>query len=275
MNRKTTQTKRVSTKRREDLFGFRWYRPANVGSGYRLAEDGKSIERDGTKLVAYAPEEVKPALHHQFARLFSRVVRASEFDPTESALYGDASTPLEERCFRSHADAILAFANAFGPLGIKLGTRSDLSLDALASEHRDRAPGSALIELNSEPIDLWLAEQLKVATFFGAGLDAGHAPRSHVFNRIAEPQMTIKLQPDARGRNQMRVVPRRLVDWMWLKLAEDCANGVSWGACKYCEKPMPHGPGAYRIGAEYCSPKCRTYFNRQRVAADQAKRKHK
>jgi hypothetical protein len=77
------------------------------------------------------------------------------------------------------------------------------------------------------------------------------------------------------GRYQLQIKPTTLIGWMWMRVADDLTSGVRWDRppCIECGTPMGRGPGGYRADAEYCSDKCRTYFNRRPKSEQRERRK--
>jgi len=105
------------------------------------------------------------------------------------------------------------------------------------------------------------------------------------FNRFAKIDATVKLQPAGGGQARLSIVPRRLIDWLWLQYANQVAGGDYIGRCEYCGKPfrvsrhqsdsLADG-NASTVRRRFCSASHRASWNRrekQRKAKEDRERR--
>jgi hypothetical protein len=232
---------------REGLLALDWRRDAD---GYELSADGRSIVRRGGRLVPYDPAAVvDPPLHFLFGALGAQIGHGGE---VPGGALADEFTSFRHRRFASEPDALLAFVREFGFLG---GS-------TWSAEGRE----------GSEPLEYIARHRRDLSSFFDfAGKGAGYA---EAFNARA-PEVEVRLIPGATHQQRLQLVPRTLIAWIWLRVAEDATAGLRWAGdpCEYCGMPMPRGQGGRRSHARFCSDKCRVYGNRRDKASQQTKRK--
>lgn len=221
-------------KERPSLFSFTWHVD---DAGYELSDDRRSIRRRGGRLIPYRPDAIAPKLHHTFAVLANQALNEYESE-ADIVLEG----PFEQRRFPTYEDALLAFVNNFGFLGLPSTT-----------------PGAQA----HEPLDYIERQRTTLSLFFDFGVNTPGLSPMEAFNAHA-PSVVMQLAPTRNGGYSLQAVPQTLIAWIWLRVGQDLANGVAWDGppCVNCERPMPRGPGAYRVHALFCSSKCKTYFNR-------------
>jgi hypothetical protein len=63
------------------------------------------------------------------------------------------------------------------------------------------------------------------------------------------------------GTFRLAIVPRSLVQGMWIQLAQDLAGGGIVQACQQCGSLFPAGSGGRRADAKFCSDTCRKAHN--------------
>lgn len=238
-------------KTRRSLFRLRWRR---CKRGYALS--GDALVPKGSDYETYDPTQIVPPLHRQFGMLGARIIAATDSDPDERPpQYNDARVPFDLRYFENDREALLAFIDEYG----------------LLVSDADGAKGSM-----EETIEDWRHFLL----FFAAGPDTGDAANmpARWFNRYATPDMTIRIESvEGTDVQQIVVVPRNLLSWMWLQIAEEVTAAVTWGHCEYCGAEMARGggPGNYRAHARFCKPVCRVLFHRAKKQQDLRKKERK
>lgn len=114
---------------------------------------------------------------------------------------------------------------------------------------------------------------LKQATFFRDVLNGGR-PRRKRTSAFFEGGVTesphfasleASLTPDASGALRLRVLPKNLLDALWLKLAHELAAGTRIRACLLCGTWFGAGPGTNkRLDAKFCSDEHRVLYNSRR-----------
>lgn len=225
-------------KRRESLFDIEWRRDS---AGYELSRDKKRIVRNGGRMVKSPIVTADPPVHRTFINLSGQLWQGE---------YGElmpivgAKAPFEDRWFADEADALLAFVNEYGFLG--------------SNEWGDEGEKPGF-----ERTDYLIGVQKDLSAQMAFGPISPGWDIKKAFNSLAT-QVSVRLMEGYEGRLSVKLLPRTLIDWIWLMALQDLADGVKYDGpdCLYCYKSMPRGPGGYRKQAKCCSDHCRTYFNR-------------
>lgn len=220
--------------------------------GYDLSDDGQRIVRRGGPMRAYRPDDAEPAPHYLFAQVHVQLL-PTEVDEDRLPRAERRNPPFWARRFDSEPEALLAFVREFGFLG---------GLDHGA-------------DVRSETVDYIATQQRHLSVFYDFGIKPLEGSPVDSFNRHVVPDMTVRLEEDDDGARHVRVLPRTLLAWMYLQVAEEIAAGTTWAECRWCSKPFPRGGGrtrgVQRADASYCSPRCRTQFNNAERARENAR----
>jgi hypothetical protein len=116
-------------------------------------------------------------------------------------------------------------------------------------------------------------DALKQATFFRDLLNGGRPRRKRtsaffggsVTESTHFASLDASLTPDAFGALRLRVLPKNLLDALWLQLAHVLAAGTSIRACLLCGTWFGAGPGTNkRLDAKFCSDEHRVLYNSRR-----------
>ena len=84
------------------------------------------------------------------------------------------------------------------------------------------------------------------------------------FNANVAAQVGLRLSEPTPGVFRVVTLPATLLSWMWVRVAEDVANDITWVRCDYCRQPMERH-GFYRTGPDYCLPSHRVMANRRKL----------
>jgi hypothetical protein len=224
-----------------DLFAFTWGR---ASEGYELAkaagpkatavltgQGGQGaplvLRRKGAAVEWYEPAKLCPNLHRDFAKM--------------------PRTP----------EAARDFANQYGLLGLGLSTAeaSEESVDWIL-EARDKLRTVLLVLDHNYPYSGVLpgngfagtlpGRRKRVKAAKGRTVNVGTKLRelepylthdrklnlAPLFNDAASPQCTVRLDITDPKRPALRVVPRTLYSWMWLRVAQEISGGGEYRQCK-------------------------------------------
>ena len=160
-------------------------------------------------------------------------------------------------------DAILAFANEYGLLGVKLQhqvwskSKRRSKHQALGESHLDWAEEIARMQ---ETIQQWTGRQ----TGGDPWPDLSRVVNAHL------SQIQFQVRQDAAGELGFSLAPRTLLSAMWLQLARDLVGHREVALCNFCSRPMEISTAAtgYRTNRAFCSDSCKTsdYRRRKRTA---------
>ena len=200
-------------------------------------------------MVEYDPSKVSPALHRVFADICSQSVVVAENEGR--LLSDDPGAPFHMRSFEDVPSAIVAFVNEYGFIG---SDRTGADAEAEDVVRLMAASGTLRTIMH------WTQVQSSKSRLQRALSDDGILEQALSGPNLRMVVATGRLH----GRMQVHYEPESLYAWMWLRTAEDFANGVNWSGppCLYCLQPIGRGPGAHRPQAKFCSDTHRTYFDR-------------
>lgn len=222
---------------------FEWWRDAK---GYRLAEPEPPKPR---------PKEVHPVFGviHPYELDPNRFGKPQRVVPNSGELipYQPLSNTKFDKLSRVFAsiqtpENVLYFVQQYGPL-----TEAGLYPDQ--GENVENA--------------------LKQAAFFRDLLKGGRRLRKRTSaffeGGVTESphfaSLEASLTPDASGALRLRVLPKNLLDALWLQLAQVLAAGTSIRACLLCDTWFGAGPGTNkRLDAKFCSDEHRVLYNSRR-----------
>ena len=86
-----------------------------------------------------------------------------------------------------------------------------------------------------------------------------------VFNRNVNLMASIRLVPlnEDPSKDSIQVVPINLISWLWLRVAEEIADGTRWRLCKHCHAPFPIYLADKRTEKDHCGKDaCRQALHR-------------
>jgi hypothetical protein len=290
--------KRNVDKNRQALTVFRWRKDPE---GYVLSSDRRRIERRGGALIGYDPATVDPPLHRTFANLMQQVTPFDQFVNMAAAFHeqlndsmrrflksldiefrrleltDDPEAPFYRRRFPDVPEAFLAFVSEYGFLGSDR-TGADVAAEEINYLIRQRDQLSSVMSVCralTRRMMLDTSEPPQEIAHIPSLINLVRGTDGEV--SVAGPTLRMFFGPGPRGLMQVRYEPESLFAWMWLRAADDFTNGVDWSGppCLWCFKPMGRGPTSAkgrRAHSHYCSPGCKTNFNRQPAAKREALR---
>jgi hypothetical protein len=244
------------------LFNFEWavasdyvFEQAPSASGVLMGTGGVSqyIARQGALVSRYKPYETAPALHRDFV------------------------TNVKD------AESALAFVKEYGFLGHIFGGM-DAERESVEEILRHRCSlRSVLIWIDENPTytDDSPAKKLtnKNAVHMGAEFKRlrhsltrdNKLALGNLFNDLVTPHLTVRIDASNPKHEVLQVVPRSLISWMWLRVAEEITGDAEWRVCPICGTRFCVDRDARRRRREYCErPGCRKAAERQRKALERA-----
>ncbi len=76
------------------------------------------------------------------------------------------------------------------------------------------------------------------------GHDAGTKQETAtMFNEHVEPRMTVRIETGRGTRPTLHVVPQNLLAAMWLQVAGELTESITFKKCNVCPAWLPYGPG--------------------------------
>ena len=151
---------------------------------------------------------------------------------------------------------LLAFANKFGLLGFGL----------LRFMPRGEPP-------DSEDLKGWRDYIHSFRTMVDAIDGKREKEACEAFNAHIRPRMTVRIERDPFGSSLPRLhsTPLTLVGALWLQVAGQLTEGLTFRKCKQCPIHFPVGSGTrFRTTKIFCSDRCRVAWNRQKRRAGAA-----
>lgn len=221
-----------------DLFHFEWWvdqrgyeltaplRVESESAAARLLLDGAQyvVRLGGAEsLTAYQPAQTAPRLHREFA---------------ESVI---------------DAQSAFAFVSKYGYMGSFMG-RADAEregVDGILSAAK--AIRHLIGELDAQPIFSAAVPRRRVRSpklrKIGAAAYRRLAPSltreskqplGDYFNRHVSPHMTVRIDVSNPKNQAIQIVPRSLISWMWLRVAEEVTGEKVWRRCINEACPAPY-----------------------------------
>jgi hypothetical protein len=145
-------------------------------------------------------------------------------------------------------DAYLAFVEKYGFLG---------SVHGGADAEHETVSSIALQASNLEIFARHVQDDASVSD----------EERAETFNNFAPAHMTVRMEKSRGGKMRLRVAPRSLIAWLWLRMANETAGDVVDRICAYpgCGKSFPVGSHHGTSRKKYCSDSCRALHHQQRA----------
>lgn len=255
--------------------GYRWQSWESKNERKYAGEDGEllayntnylltlNISRTPHHFRSYDPFESEPTLFRSFAKLW----RNGKVADSDIILFADRYGPLDHTL--THAVSVVAMEN-----GNYLDWIGVWSLFARGMSHAvgllDKVKRiEAKATQWNEPTEY---EQLRNDLEKLISCYMSRAAFSLILARNCEGDDVVA------GKPYLSLVPTRLIDVLWLQIANAYTEGREWRPCKECDEYFPIGQGAHNRSKLYCSNLCtmkayrRNRKNKERDLRDRIRR---
>ncbi len=112
---------------------------------------------------------------------------------------------------------------------------------------------------------MWWHAHIQCVRHIVEGIDAGTKQETAtMFNEHVEPRMTVRIETGRGTRPTLHVVPQNLLAAMWLQVAGELTEGITFKKYNVCPAWLPYGPGTgHRKTKEFWSDRCRKAWSRR------------